>query len=153
MNTPEQTGKPGKRPESVLVVVFTLEQEILLLQRADDKAFWQSVTGCLEAEEVPIDAARRELLEETGIADARLIDCHYSDSFSIRPQWRHRFQPGSTRNLEHVFLAELPTRCDVSIEPQEHLDYRWVSITQAIEELWSETNRRALEKFVVPIFT
>ena len=152
MNTSEQNAKPLKRPESVLVVVFTLEQEILLLQRADDETFWQSVTGSLEVAEEPADAALRELVEETGISNVTLIDCNYSDSFSIRPQWRHRYPVGTTRNLEHVFLAQLPTRCDVTIEAREHLDFRWVSIAQAIDELWSATNQRALEKFVVPLF-
>ena len=36
-----------KRPESVMVVVHTPE-EVLVLKRADHDCFWQSVTGSLE---------------------------------------------------------------------------------------------------------
>ena len=34
-----------KIPVSVLVVVYTPELEVLLLERADKPGFWQSVTG------------------------------------------------------------------------------------------------------------
>ena len=35
-----------------------------MLQRRDDPAFWQSVTGSLEEHEMPHDAAVREVWEE-----------------------------------------------------------------------------------------
>ena len=59
-----------KRPESVLVVIYTQAGDALLLQRVRPAwpEFWQSVTGRWHwAEQVPRDAARRELHEETGI--------------------------------------------------------------------------------------
>ena len=66
-----QTSFPApdyKRPESVLVVVYTADRETLILQRVGN-SFWQSVTGSLNwDEESPEEAARRELFEETGIA-------------------------------------------------------------------------------------
>lgn len=43
-----------KRPESVLVVICEQETgRVLMLQRRDDPAFWQSVTGSLEPGETP----------------------------------------------------------------------------------------------------
>ncbi len=59
-----------KRPESVLVVIYTKDGDALLLQRVRPAwpEFWQSVTGSLHwSEQVPLDAARRELHEEAGI--------------------------------------------------------------------------------------
>ena len=54
--------KKFKRPESVLVVVYTRTGKVLLLKRADDPDFWQSVTGSLLWEETePRQAAAREL--------------------------------------------------------------------------------------------
>ena len=142
--------KPLKRPESVLVVVYTLQHEVLLLQRADDPDFWQSITGSLDPGEIPAQTAVRELQEETGICDVELIDCQYQAWFSIRPEWRHRYPPGTTRNLEHVFIAELPQRLPITLQPSEHLSSKWVSPDQALTTLWSETNRKALEKFALP---
>ena len=37
--------KPYKLPVSVLVVVYTPQLQVLMLERADRQGFWQSVTG------------------------------------------------------------------------------------------------------------
>jgi dATP pyrophosphohydrolase len=57
-----------KLPESVLVVVHTVDLSVLLLERADTaEPRWQSVTGSREPDDVDLHAtARRELAEETG---------------------------------------------------------------------------------------
>lgn len=141
-----------KRPESALVVVFSSDGYVLLLQRADDPGFWQSVTGSLEEGETALAAAHRELAEETGLTCPDLQDCQQSNLFEIRPMWRSRYPDGTTHNREHVFLAEVPERCDVTLAPDEHLTYRWVPVPQALEELWSETNRAAIEQFLLPRF-
>ena len=59
--------KQYKIPVSILVIIYTKDMEILLLHRKDKKNFWQSVTGSIEEGESPVNAAKRELLEETGI--------------------------------------------------------------------------------------
>ena len=71
-----------KRPESVLVLVYTLAGEVLMLRRKYPRDFWQSVTGSLEWDEVPIDAAIRELQEETGLANQAIHDCHFFHKIS-----------------------------------------------------------------------
>ena len=57
-----------KIPESVLVVIYTPELEVLLLERADKPGFWQSVTGSKDSlDEALTITAQREVMEETGI--------------------------------------------------------------------------------------
>ena len=56
-----------KKPVSSLVLIYTEDFKVLLMERADKKGFWQSVTGSLEENETPKDAAIREVFEETGI--------------------------------------------------------------------------------------
>jgi len=141
-----------RRPESVLVVVFT-PTEILLLKRNADFEFWQSVTGSLEPDELPADAAVRELFEETGIHDVPLVDCHYHQYFDIAPQWQKRFAPGVTRNKEHVYLCPLTERGVVTLCPQEHTEYLWLDYGQALERLSSATNRDAVVQFVHPLMS
>ena len=136
-----------KRPESVLVVVYTRSGQVLLLQRADHPEFWQSITGSMEWDDIsPLATALRELYEETGIRvppDA-LRDWHIHQRYVLFPQWRHKYAPGVTENTEHLFSLELPQEIAIAISPGEHSDYRWVGFSAAAEQVFSWTNREAL---------
>ena len=137
--------KPYKRPVSVLVVIYTCDSEVLLLCRKDPADFWQSVTGSLEWDETPIQAAQRELTEETGISDVSgLVDCQIQNQFPILPAWRSRFAPDVQSNTEHVFKLELPEICNIKLNPQEHTEYQWLPAEQAILKASSVTNRDAI---------
>jgi len=133
-----------KRPESVLVVVYTVELEVLLICRQAPKGFWQSVTGSLEVGESPPDAAQRELLEETGIT-ASVVDHRNQRVYPIKREWRKRYAPGVTENLEHEFSVQLPAPCEVILDPAEHVDYCWLPVLDAIAKVGSHSNRAALK--------
>src|ERR1035437_1191565 len=97
--------KHYKQPVSVLVVIYTTEREVLLLERADHPGYWQSVTGSRDAEETLVETAIREVREETGL-DVRqyaLTDWQSKNVYEIYPQWRYRYPPDITYNTEHVF--------------------------------------------------
>ena len=136
-----------KRPESVLVVVYTRTGKVLLLRRADHPDFWQSVTGSMEwGDEQPAETAARELREETGIvvAPAALTDWKLTQRYEIFAQWRYKYAPGITENTEHFFSLELPEEQAVTLSPGEHSEYTWVPFAQAAERVFSWTNRDAL---------
>lgn len=138
-----------KRPESVLVVVHTRAGEVLLLRRADRDDFWQSVTGSLKPGETPLEAARRELAEETGLAADGLVDCRRRRRFPIPPDWRGRFPPGTTHNLEHEFRLELAAPTPVRVSPREHTEARWLGRAEALARAASWTNRAAIRALPV----
>ena len=136
-----------KRPESILVVVYTHTGKVLLLERQEPSGFWQSVTGSMHWDEnEPIVTARRELDEETGLVGATaLYDCHKRYQYPILPQWRHRYQLGVSKNIEHLFLLELPEECVIRIDPGEHSDYWWLPAETAAAQVGSWSNYDAIK--------
>lgn len=134
-----------KRPESVLVVVYTPDLNCLMLERVEPRGFWQSVTGSLRWDEAAADAAAREVREETGLDAAGLVDAHEERRFVIAPEWRHRYAAGVKDNVEHWFHLELPAACAVALNPAEHRRYEWLDVDAAIERATSWTNREAIE--------
>jgi dATP pyrophosphohydrolase len=138
-----------KKPVSVLVLIHTPALEILLLERASRPGFWQSVTGSQEGTESLAETALREVREETGIdADAaQLVDWRLSNRYEIFPEWRHRYGPGVTENVEHVFSLRLPEPVPVMLSPSEHLASRWLPWQQAAAACFSWSNRDAILMF------
>lgn len=137
-----------KKPVSVLVVIHTPgpDFEVLLLERARHPGFWQSVTGSQEGGESLRETARREVREETGIdapADA-FVDWQLSNRFEIFAEWRDRYAPGVTHNIEHVFSLCLPAPEAVRVAPGEHLAYRWLPWREAAAACFSWSNRDAI---------
>ena len=93
-----------KIPESVLVVIYTPELDVLLLERADRPGYWQSVTGSKDrVDEALRETAIREVAEETGIQ----LDT-IGPRLWIRES-RFRYRNHDHHRIDHVFLAR-PTR-------------------------------------------
>jgi len=136
-----------KIPRSVLVVIYTIDLQVLMLERAGWPGFWQSVTGSIDHDNEPLaETAAREVLEETGIdvSQYRLEDWGIENSFEIFKQHRSRYAGGVTHNLEHVFGLELPAIVPVRLESTEHLRYEWLPWKEAAERTPSWTNRDAI---------
>lgn len=134
-----------KLPESVLVVVHTPRLDVLLLERAAQPGFWQSVTGSREPDDPDLEAtARRELLEETGLSAGTLFDWRLTNRYEIWPQWRSRYEPGVTHNTEHVFGFVVPAVTVATLDPAEHTSQLWLPWQQAMEKTFSPTNRDAI---------
>lgn len=153
--------KPYKIPESVLVVIHNPDLDVLLIERADKPGYWQSVTGSKDAPDEPlIETAIREVFEETGIrvvertsgsglsrneiSLANLHDWHLSNVYEIYPVWRHRYAPGVTKNVEHVFGLLVPRDIPVTLAPREHVNHMWLPYRAAADYCFSPSNAEAI---------
>ncbi|MDR0776136.1 MAG: dihydroneopterin triphosphate diphosphatase [Azonexus sp.] len=136
----------NKQPVSVLVVIHTLDLDVLLLERAAHPGFWQSVTGSREGGEALAQTAWREVREETGLAkdSGRLADWHIANVYTIYPAWRHRYPAGINENTEHVFGLCLPQRLAITLSPGEHRAWQWLPWREAAERCFSWSNRDAI---------
>ncbi len=137
-------GMAFKIPESVLVVVYTPRLDVLLLERAG-QGLWQSVTGSRELDDPDLKAtARRELLEETGLAVGTLTDWRQVNRYEIWAQWQARYAPGVTHNVEHVFGFQVAEQTLATLDPAEHVAQLWLPWQEAMKKVFSPTNRDAI---------
>ena len=152
MSTVESVPRPPKIPESVLVVIHDTAWRVLVMERAANAGFWQSVTGSKDTPgEDPRETAVREVAEETGIhvgssavPHANLRDWAIRNVYEIYPVWRHRYAPGVTHNTEHVFGLRVPEHTPVVLAPREHTRFEWLPWREAADRCFSPSNAEAI---------
>jgi len=137
-----------KIPESILILIYTKNKDVLLLKKSGNNELWQSVTGSLMKNEKPYDAAERELYEETGIKSNELVDCKKEYVFEIYEMWKHKYEDGVTHNTEHVYKLLLNDKVDIKLDNAEHDSYEWVTRVKAAEKVFSYTNRQAIFELI-----
>jgi dihydroneopterin triphosphate diphosphatase len=141
-----------KIPESVLVVIYTPQREVLLMERADRPGYWQSVTGSKDRIDEPLtETCVREVEEETGIRIgdpitplSALCDWGLENIYEIYPVWRHRYEPGVTLNTEHVYGLAVPRGIEIRLAPREHLQHVWLPWREAADLCFSPSNAEAI---------
>ena len=126
------------REISAGVILFRTcpHREYLIL---DYGSHWDFPKGHIEVGENPQTTALRELQEETGIRDARLIA-------GFKEGMRYFYRKAGEGMLKIViyFLAETPTG-DVTLS-SEHSGYLWLPYEQALNRLTFKNARDLLTK-------
>lgn len=136
------------RTQQVECILFRRVEsvEFLLLKRIPAKGgFWQPPCGGVEAQESLLEAAYREVAEETGIQRDRVVavlpDVH---TFTMSSHYlTGELMPPIT---EHVFGFEVDKEVQVSLGQNvtvEHEKFRWVSFEEALRLLKWENNKDA----------
>lgn len=136
-----------KRPISVLVVIHTPDGQVLLIERAQQPGFWQSVTGSQDDGDADLlHTALREVREETGIGAEReqVQVWQLRNVYEIYPAWRYRYAPGVTHNTEHVMSLCVPVGTPVILSPAEHTAYQWLDWREAADACFSPSNAEAI---------
>jgi dihydroneopterin triphosphate diphosphatase len=130
-----------------LVDVYVLRgsgasMQCLLLRRAPGDrcpGSWETVHGHIEDEELPADAALRELEEETGLKPDKLYNLSRVESFYLHAKNEVALIP--------AFVAMVGVKAEVR-PGSEHDDFRWVDVGEALTRLAWPRERRAVEDAV-----
>jgi 8-oxo-dGTP pyrophosphatase MutT (NUDIX family) len=108
--------------------------EVLLLQRPGRRGGGEHpVTGKAHEGETPIECARREAHEETGIAGE-----------PVPLGLVHRYQGKKSLFEEHSFAMRAPANA-APLLSHEHVAYRWATAEEARQAVHWEAHREALE--------
>jgi dATP pyrophosphohydrolase len=137
----------ARAPFQVLVYPYRKTEngqfEYALLKRAD-AGYWQAIAGGGEDDEIPMKAARRETLEETGI----LPISDYLQLDTIEPVPVTEFRDSHLWG-DNIFV--IPQYCfGVSAQnaqiviSREHTEYKWFSYEEAQKSLKYDDDRTAL---------
>lgn len=117
--------------------------EFAVLARADDGR-WQGLAGGGEGSETPLEAARREALEEAGIPpDARFVELQTTCSVPA-----HLFRGGEGWDEQLYVVPEYSFGVDCTGRrltlSGEHVELRWLTFAEASRRLTYDSNRTAL---------
>ncbi|WP_372656257.1 NUDIX domain-containing protein [Halobacteriovorax sp.] len=113
-----------KKVQVVIIGGENLNKLLLLQMKKDRGELWQNVTGSVDEGENFLEAASRELLEETGLS-GQLTELEIQFEFNDR--WNRNV-------LEKVFLAKVSGEPEVMISEEEHQDYKWLPLTQVTDK-------------------
>ena len=127
----------------VEVCVFRMEGDrpvYLLLRRSDREpvypGLWQIVTGTVEPGEKGLDAAVREVREETGAVPERFWVVPFTHAF-----YDHR---RDAVNIVPFFAARFPPETHITLS-EEHSRFEWLPFAAARERLVWPGQRNGLE--------
>ena len=98
---------------------------------------WTFVMGVIEDGERAADAARRELIEETGLTATTLFTAGELDAF---------YDPVRDRIVHVPFFVAYAGAGDVVLETGVHDEHRWVPFARAAELLEFSSQRRVLDE-------
>ena len=136
------------RGDQEVVVVVRRGPEFLVLRRAPERlGYWHLVAGGLESGEAPVEAAQRELFEETRL-ESTVRPLPIALAYSLLddpPAIRARYAPGTETVTVHPFAADAPVRWEPTLDA-EHDEYQWCVLEEALELLMYETARDAVRE-------
>lgn len=135
-----------RAPFQILAIPFQIVDDCPLycvFHRADLDQ-WQFIAGGGEDDETPIQAAKREVFEESGVCEVRLIGlksmCYIP--VDIFPE-RHLYHWPKDTYVVPEYAFGFEWKGDVKLS-HEHTEYVWLSYAEVKAKLKWDSNRTAL---------
>lgn len=140
-----------------IVPIYKKSGEYLFLLVQQNAGHWAFPKGHAEGSESDIEAARRELWEETGIRDVEVVPhiffteryvFSFLGKFLPWPKFRFaRFMKGGIRVFKSVvYFIGFVKNNTVQISKEEIRDYKWLNYEKALRLLTFPAGRRVLSE-------
>ena len=124
------------------LVIINNQSEIFTGRRLDNTKAWQMPQGGIDKNEIPLEAAYREMYEETGIRKSKVTLLKQSKAWyrydlpqEIQSKfWRGKFRGQSQKWFLFKFTG---TDVDINIETkdQEFSDWKWSKKTEMLDSI------------------
>jgi len=128
----------GLKTKKILSFITDGKLFLILRNNPKDKRhggdFWFTVTGEVEKNEDNLSAVRREVKEETNLSINEIIPLNWGSQYNIK----------SNICEEHNYLSFVDN--GTIILNEEHIDYKWVSITDLIRQIHWLADKSILRK-------
>jgi putative (di)nucleoside polyphosphate hydrolase len=113
--------RPLPYRRGVGIALINREGRVFVAERIDTKGAWQMPQGGIDRGETPLQAARRELEEETGIAHARIIAVTRAWlRYDLPARLQAKVWGGKYRGQEQKWFLMLFTGDDTDIDIDAH---------------------------------
>jgi bis(5'-nucleosidyl)-tetraphosphatase len=121
----------------------------LLIQH--QKGHWAFPKGHKDGPETDLEAAQRELREETGLTDYQVLTLpHQSTPLTLQEAYQFTDKQGNViAKTVTYYVALLPSQSPpppIHLQPEEVADYRWCSFNEALEQISFEASRQLLRR-------
>ena len=134
-----------QREFSAGAVIFHIDEsgepQFLLLHYHFKGDYWDFPRGNLEGKESSMDAATREIQEETGLAGKDIV---FIPGLKESAQWFYVWKKVKRFKSVTYFLAESKKK-EVKLS-EEHLGYKWMPFDDAVVRLTYDNAKSILKK-------
>ena len=127
--------------KGVGVVLLNNNNQVFVGKRIDNpNDFWQMPQGGIDKDENPLDAAFRELKEETSIKSVKLIQEIQNEITYNLPDsllgiiWRGRFKGQTQKWYIMKFLGD-DNEIDLKTNHPEFLEWKWINIENITDKV------------------
>ena len=122
------------------VMLLDAAGRIFVGERIDTPGAWQMPQGGIDAGEAPLDAAIRELQEETGITDAALLALSpVWRTYDVPPELARRAWDGNYRGQAQIWAAfrflGIDADIDLAAHHAEFSRYKWTDPPSLLAEI------------------
>lgn len=135
----------GKFQVAVGAIIESAEDGKILLVKRNSRAdyapgIWEFVTGRIKQFEEPEVALRREVQEEAGLTDIKIVKPFKVSHF-------FRGEPIAEKELILIIYWCMTSSCEVKIS-EEHEDFQWVTLGEALELVEHPGVKSDIEAFI-----